>query len=308
MSTNPAMSNTGIEIVEVGPRDGLQNEAQPIDVATRVELVSRLQAAGLRTIEVGAFVRADRVPQMGGSDEVLRQTASLDLDERICLVPNVKGLERAREAGLRHAAVFIAVSETFNQRNSNCSVAEGLAMSGEVVEQATAEGMRVRGYVSTVAGCPYEGKTNVADVVRVAAALYRSGCYEISLGDTIGVGTPRQVATIVRAVAGEVPVEAIAFHGHDTYGMGIANALAAMEQGVRRIDASVGGLGGCPFGGPNAKGNLATEDLVYALGTEGLRYPVDLSALVETSWWLSAFTGHDPRASVAHALRNRPLH
>lgn len=298
---------TGVDIVEVGPRDGLQNESQPIDVATRVALVSRLQAAGLRTIEVGAFVRADRVPQMASSDEVLQQTATLDIDERICLVPNVKGLDRAREAGLRHAAVFIAVSETFNQRNSNCSVAEGLAMSQQVIERAIGNGMKVRGYVSTVAGCPYEGATQVADVVRVAAALYRSGCYEISLGDTIGVGTPRQVRDIVRAVAGEVPVSALAFHGHDTYGMGIANALVAIDEGVRRIDASVGGLGGCPFGGPNAKGNLATEDLVYALGNDGLERPIDLMALVETSWWLSAYTGHEPRASVAHALRNRPL-
>lgn len=297
----------GVDIVEVGPRDGLQNESQPIDVATRVELVTRLQAAGLRTIEVGAFVRADRVPQMAGSDEVLQQTASLDIDQRICLVPNVKGLDRARQAGLLHAAVFIAVSETFNQRNSNCSVAEGLAISQQVIEQAIAEGMHVRGYVSTVAGCPYEGATRVADVVRVAAALHRAGCYEISLGDTIGVGTPRQVREIVRAVAGEVPVSALAFHGHDTYGMGIANALAAIDEGVRRIDASVGGLGGCPFGGPNAKGNLATEDLVYALGAEGLARPIDLMSLVTTSWWLSTFTGHDPRASVAHALRNRPL-
>ena len=297
----------GVDIVEVGPRDGLQNESQPIAVATRVELVTRLQAAGLRTIEVGAFVRADRVPQMAGSDEVLQQTASLDIDQRICLVPNVKGLGRAREAGLRHAAVFVAVSETFNQRNSNCSVAEGLAQSQQVVEQAVAEGMQVRGYVSTVAGCPYEGATNVADVVRVAAALHRAGCYEISLGDTIGVGTPRQVREIVRAVASEVPVSALAFHGHDTYGMGIANALAAIDEGVRRIDASVGGLGGCPFGGPNAKGNLATEDLVYALGNEGLARPIDLMSLVNTSWWLSTFTGHDPRASVTHALRNRPL-
>jgi hydroxymethylglutaryl-CoA lyase len=144
-------------------------------------------------------------------------------------------------------------------------------------------------------------------VVRVAKELHRHGCYEISLGDTIGVGTPRQIAAIVRAVSGEVPVEALAFHGHDTYGMGIANALTAIEVGVRRIDASVGGLGGCPFGGPNAKGNLATEDLVYALGSEGLARSIDLMALVDTSWWLSAFTGHDPRASVAHALRNRPL-
>jgi hydroxymethylglutaryl-CoA lyase len=297
----------GVEIVEVGPRDGLQNESQMIDVPTRVELIRRLRTAGLRTIETGAFVRADRVPQMAGSDEVFRATDSFDIDERICLVPNVKGLERAREVGLQNAAVFVAVSETFNQRNSNCSVADGLAMSREVIERATADAMLVRGYVSTVAGCPYEGATAVADVVRVARELYRFGCYEISLGDTIGVGTPRQIAALVRAVAGEVPIEALAFHGHDTYGMGIANAISAIECGVRRIDASVGGLGGCPFGGPNAKGNLATEDLVYALGAEGLLAPIDLALLVETSWWLSSFTGHDPRASVAHALRNKSL-
>ena len=293
-----------VEIVEVGPRDGLQNESAGLSVDDRVALIGRLGAAGLKTIEVGAFVRADRVPQMAGSDEVFEKTGDLGFNQRICLVPNARGLEAARAVGVRDVAVFVATSETFNQRNSNCSVDEGLAHAEVVVSESKRDGLNVRGYVSTIAGCPYEGQTSVREVVRVAERLFAMGCDEISLGDTIGVGRPQQIGAIVDAVSGAVPVERLAFHGHDTYGMGVANALAAIDRGVRRVDASVGGLGGCPFGGPRAKGNLATEDLVYALGESEFRFPLSLSSIIDTAWWLSEKVGHEPRSAVARAGRS----
>lgn len=292
-----------VEIVEVGPRDGLQNESVTLSVDDRVELIGRLGAAGLKTIEVGAFVRIDRVPQMAGSDLVFEKTGNLGFNQRICLVPNARGLEAARVAGVQDVAVFVATSETFNQRNSNCSVDEGLSHAEVVVNSSKRDGLNVRGYVSTIAGCPYEGKTSVAEVVRVAERLFEMGCDEISLGDTIGIGRPQQIGAIVEAVSGVVPIDRLAFHGHDTYGMGVANALAAIDRGVRRIDASVGGLGGCPFGGPRAKGNLATEDLVYALGESEFRFPLNLTAIIDAAWWLSEKVGHDPRSAVALAGR-----
>ncbi len=295
---------TAVEIVEVGPRDGLQNESVGLSVDDRVELISRLGAAGLKTIEVGAFVRADRVPQMAGSDVVFERTRNLGFSQRICLVPNARGLNSARAVGVKDVAVFVATSETFNQRNSNCSIDEGLAHAEVVTSESKRDGLTVRGYVSTIAGCPYEGQTSVAEVVRVAERLFEMGCDEISLGDTIGVGRPQQIVSIIDAVSGVVPVERLAFHGHDTYGMGVANALAAIGRGVCRIDASVGGLGGCPFGGPRAKGNLATEDIVYALGESEFRTPLSLSAIIDTAWWLSEKVGHEPRSAVSRAGRS----
>ncbi|MFM8867571.1 MAG: hydroxymethylglutaryl-CoA lyase [Ilumatobacteraceae bacterium] len=292
-----------VEIVEVGPRDGLQNESVPVSVSDRVDLIRRLGQVGVKSVEVGAFVRTDRVPQMAGSDEVFAGTAGMGFDQRICLVPNSRGLESARRAGVQDVAVFVATSETFNLKNSNCSVDDGLDLAAAVIRESKQEGRTVRGYVSTIAGCPYEGSIDIAQVVRVAERLHSMGCDEISLGDTIGVGRPAQISSIIDAVSGVVPTNRLAFHGHDTYGMGVANALAAIERGVRRIDASVGGLGGCPFGGPRAKGNLATEDLVYALGEDAFAHPFSLSGLIDTAWWLSEKVGHEPRSAVARAGR-----
>jgi isopropylmalate/homocitrate/citramalate synthase len=205
--------------------------------------------------------------------------------------------------GVQDVAVFVATSETFNLKNSNCSVDDGLELAASVIRESRQEGRTVRGYVSTIAGCPYEGNIDIKQVVRVAERLHSLGCSEISLGDTIGVGRPAQISSIVDAVSGVVPIDRLAFHGHDTYGMGVVNALAAIDRGVRRIDASVGGLGGCPFGGPRAKGNLATEDLVYALGEDALAHPISLPGLIDTAWWLSERVGHDPRSAVARAGR-----
>jgi len=291
-----------IEIIEVGPRDGLQNESRVLSPDLRVELISRLVKAGLSSIEVGSFVKHDVIPQMAGTAEVFRGTSDLGISQRICLVPNLRGLEDALQAGVRHIAVFVAASESFNLANTNCSIEDGLRNAHDVAEAALEAGINVRGYVSTIAGCPYEGHVSLDKVVRVAKMLDSFGCYEISLGDTIGVGNPSEISRVLRAVADEVSVKKIAFHGHDTFGMGVANALSAVNEGVRRIDSSVGGLGGCPFGGPNAKGNIATEDIVYAMGVENIVGDIDLNSLVEISWWLSGYTGHEPRSLVAHAL------
>lgn len=292
-----------VRIVEVGPRDGLQNEARHLSVDDRVELVRRLSAAGLSSIEVGSFVRADRIPQMAGSSEVFERVRSLDGLRPLMLAPNEKGLEMARDAGVPRVAVFIAASSGFNQRNINRTTSEGLADARRVCDLAREYGMSVRGYVSTIAGCPYEGDVAIDDVVEVTSALVAMGCDEVSLGDTIGVGTPARMRQVVRAVSGVVDVDRLAIHAHDTYGMGVVNALAAMSEGVRTIDASAGGLGGCPFAGPGAKGNVATEDILYALTGEDVEGSPNLDAVIATSWWLADLTGHEPRSLVAHARR-----
>jgi hydroxymethylglutaryl-CoA lyase len=221
----------------------------------------------------------------------------------IALVPNERGLTGAIAAGVSEVAVFVAASEEFNRHNVNRSIAGSLEGFRPVADGALAAGLPVRGYVSTVLGCPYQGDVPVADVVRLVAALFELGCHEVSLGDTIGVGAPAQVRSLVWSLAGEVDVGRLAFHGHDTYGMGVANALAAIDAGIATIDTSAGGLGGCPYAGPRAKGNLATEELVYALDRSGLETGVDLDALVATSWWLAEHLGHAPRSSVAQALK-----
>ncbi len=292
-----------VEIVEVGPRDGLQNERASLPVEARVELVRRLAAAGLRRIEAGAFVSPKWVPQMAASDELFRRLAGLPELAGVrlsALVPNARGLARAREAGVTEIAVFGAASETFSRRNLNASIAESLARFRELVAAARDLGLRVRGYVSCIAGCPYEGDVPTARVVEVAGALYDMGCAEIALGDTIGTGTPRHIARVVRACAGRVPVARLALHLHDTYGQALANALAGLECGVRVLDAAVGGLGGCPYA-PGASGNLATEDLVYMLEGSGVRTGVDLDALVETARWICGRVGRTPTARVTLA-------
>jgi hydroxymethylglutaryl-CoA lyase len=297
---------TPVTIVEVGPRDGLQNEAVPVPTPVKVEFVQRLHAAGVRVMEVTSFVRADRIPQLADAAEVAPAALHLADLRCIALTPNLQGLEAAVQAGLHEVAVFGAASEEFSRRNINRSVAESLEMFRPVVESATARGMRVRGYVSTALGCPFQGEVPLGDVVRIVTALADLGCHEVSVADTVGVGAPGQVRRLVKALAAEVDVARLAFHGHDTFGMGLANAFAAMDAGITTIDTSAGGLGGCPFAGPGAKGNLATEDLVYALERSGVDTGIDLDALVATSWWLSGTLGHPPRSPVATVLR--PAH
>jgi hydroxymethylglutaryl-CoA lyase len=293
-----------VTIVEVGPRDGLQNEATPIATATKLELIARLRAAGLPVIEVTAFVSPKWVPQMADHAELLA-TLMRDADASAprypVLVPNLKGLEAALAAGAREIAVFTAASETFCQKNINCSIQESLERFAPVIERARAAGVAVRGYVSCVVGCPYEGAIAPQAVARVAKALWELGCREISLGDTIGVGTPDTIERMLAAVAAEVPMDRLAGHFHDTYGMAVANVVAAWQMGIATFDASVGGLGGCPYA-PGAAGNVATEALVYLFERMGVATGVALEPLVDTAWWISAQLGRTPNSRVALAL------
>lgn len=289
-----------ITLVEVGPRDGLQNEKQTVEVATKVELIERLAACGFRHVEGGAFVSPKWVPQMAASDEVMATIERAPGVSYPVLTPNMKGYEGARAVKADTVAVFAAASESFSQKNINCSIAESLERFRPIIDAAKADGVRVRGYVSCVLGCPYEGKISPAQVVPVAAALYEMGCYEISLGDTIGVGTPEETKALIRAVAKAVPVKALAGHFHDTYGQALANIWAALEEGVTMFDSSVSGLGGCPYA-KGASGNVASEDVVYSLARSGYETGVDLDALIETSLWISEKLGRKPGSKVALA-------
>ncbi|HMA16687.1 MAG TPA: hydroxymethylglutaryl-CoA lyase, partial [Kiloniellaceae bacterium] len=253
-----------VEIVEVGPRDGLQNEPKSLPAAVKVALIESLAAAGCRVVEAGAFVSPKWVPQMADTAAVLAALKRQPGVRYPVLVPNLKGLERALAAGVEEVAVFGAASETFTQRNINCSIAESLERFAPVCDEARAAGLRVRGYVSCVLGCPYEGAVPVARVAEVAASLHAMGCAEVSLGDTIGVGTPLKARAMLEAVAARVPLERLAVHFHDTYGQALANILACLELGVATVDAAVAGLGGCPYA-KGASGNVATEDVVYML-------------------------------------------
>jgi hydroxymethylglutaryl-CoA lyase len=289
-----------VRIVEVGPRDGLQNEKTPIATAEKIALVERLAATGLGTVEATAFVSPKWVPQMADAAEVYAGVAKREGVRYPVLVPNGQGYERARAVGVQEIAVFGAASEAFSQRNINASIAESLARFAPVIEAARADGVAVRGYVSTVLGCPYQGEVPVADVVRVAQALHTMGCYEISLGDTIGVGTPRKARAMLEAVAGAVPMAALAVHFHDTYGMAVANVAACLEAGVRVVDAAVAGTGGCPYA-RGASGNVASEDIVYLLDGMGFSHGVDLDALIATGRWLAALLGREPNSKVSRA-------
>jgi hydroxymethylglutaryl-CoA lyase len=289
-----------ITIVEVGPRDGLQNEKAIVDVATKVALVERLAAACLMTVEAGAFVSPKWVPQMAATEEVMARIARRPGVSYPVLTPNMKGYEGARAAKADTVAVFGAASESFSQKNINCSIAESLDRFRPVIEAAKADGVRARGYVSCVLGCPYEGDVPLKNVVRVAKALHEMGCYEISLGDTIGVGTPEETRAMIRAVANEVPVKALAGHYHDTYGQALSNIWASIEEGVTVFDASVSGLGGCPYA-KGASGNVATEDVVYSLHRSGLETGADLDALVDISRWISGELGRKPGGKVTLA-------
>jgi hydroxymethylglutaryl-CoA lyase len=290
-----------VTIVEVGPRDGLQNEPGSVPTATKVAFIDRLARTGLKVVEATSFVSARWVPQLADASEVLAAIDRVPGVRYPVLVPNERGLDRALEAGVDEVAVFAAASEAFSRRNLGRSIADSLDMFAPVVRRATSEGLRVRGYVSMVCGCPDQGEVPVEDVLRVTTALLDLGCAEISLGDTIGVGTPGQVQALLSTMAGEVDITRLAVHLHDTYGQGLANTLAAFEVGVTVADTSAGGLGGCPYA-PGAKGNLATEDLVYALHGSGVSTGVDLDALVETTAWMADQLGRPPASRVAEAL------
>jgi hydroxymethylglutaryl-CoA lyase len=295
-----------VRIVEVGPRDGLQNEKAPVSVEGRVAFIEALLAAGLHTVEVGAFVSPKAIPQMAGSDEVLRRVSQLGGGEFHVLVPNEKGYEAARAAGAKVIAVFGSASEGFSRANINCSVAESIERFKPVIARARADGVKVRGYISCVLGCPYDGEIKPQAVVDVAKILWDLGCYEVSLGDTIGVGTPKKARELLRAVAGHVPMAHLAMHFHDTYGQALANLYAGMEEGARVIDSAAGGLGGCPYA-PGATGNVATEDVVYMLEGLGVATGVDMTKLVEATNEISKLIGRAPVSRVAAALNAKRL-
>lgn len=295
------MTAPQVRIVEVGPRDGLQNEKTLVPTATKIELIERLARAGLRSIEATAFVSPKWVPQMADQAEVLRGLARQPGVDYPVLTPNLKGYEAALAAGAREVAVFAAASEGFSRRNINCSIAESIERFQPVFEAARRDGVRVRGYVSCVVACPYDGPIAPAMVAAVAAELFERGCYEVSLGDTIGTGTPASVLRMLEAVTGRLPLGALAGHFHDTYGMAVANVHAAYQFGLRAFDSSVAGLGGCPYA-QGASGNVATEDLVYLLHGLGATTGIDLDAVVQVAGWISAALDRAPNSRVARAL------
>jgi len=301
-TSKPAGARAPVRLVEVGPRDGLQNEPANLSLDVKRELIERLAGAGLREIEAGAFVSPQRIPQMADSGPLLRLLRAEP--ERLAgvrlpvLTPNLQGYTAAVAAGADRVAVFAAASETFSQKNINCSIAESLRRFEPVLAAARAARIGVRGYLSCVVACPYEGPIAPAKVATLAAELLNMGCSEISLGDTIGVGTPGSVRPLLEAVARVVPLKQLAGHFHDTYGMAVANCYAAYEFGVRTFDASVAGLGGCPYA-PGASGNVATEDLVYLFEGLGASTGVDLDALVECGSWICAQLGRPSSSRVA---------
>ena len=294
------MSDT-VRIFEMGPRDGLQNEKTPVSVADRIAFIEALLDAGLHVIEVGAFVSPKAIPKMANSDQVLRGISHRRDGEFEVLVPNEKGYEAAKAAGANEIAVFAAASESFSRANINCSIAESIERFKPVMSRAKADGIRVRGYVSCVLGCPYEGEIKPQAVVDVSKALWDLGCYEVSLGDTIGVGTPVKTRQLLRAVAGAMPMTNIAMHFHDTYGQALANLYAGMEEGARTIDSAAGGLGGCPYA-PGATGNVATEDVVYMLEGMGIKTGVDMTKLLAATNQITSLIGRTPVSRVASAL------
>jgi hydroxymethylglutaryl-CoA lyase len=293
------MSDT-IRIIEMGARDGLQNEKTPVSAANRIAFIRKLLDAGLHTIEVGAFVSPKAIPQMVGSDEVLRAVNDLPGEFHV-LVPNEKGYESARACGARVVSIFTAASEGFTRANINCSIAESIERFKPVMARAKADGVKVRGYISTVLGCPFDGEVKPKAVADVAKTLWDLGCYEISLGDTIGVGTPTKAKEMLRAVGDHVPMDKLAMHFHDTYGQALANLYAGMEEGVSVIDSAAGGLGGCPFA-PGATGNVATEDVVYMLEGMGIRTGVDMGKLLAATNEITGLIGRTPASRVANAL------
>ncbi|VAV90960.1 Hydroxymethylglutaryl-CoA lyase [hydrothermal vent metagenome] len=295
---------SNIRLYEVGPRDGLQNEAKTVPTAIKVALIERLAAAGLTKIEAASFVSPKWVPQMAGSADVMTGLKRASGVDYLVLTPNIKGFEAAIAAGAGEVAIFGAASESFSQKNINCSIAESLDRFRPVMDRAAEENIAVRGYVSCVVGCPYEGAIDPGVVADVAREMIRMGCYEVSLGDTIGVGTPKDIRDMLAVVMDQVPVSSLALHCHDTYGQGLANILAGLEMGISVIDSSVAGLGGCPYA-KGASGNVATEDVLYMLNGMGLNTGVDLDRIVEAAWYISDFLGRPPASKVAIARQNK---
>lgn len=290
-----------ISVVEVGPRDGLQNEAVSLPTDVRVEFIRRLVAAGLRRVEVGSFVSPRRVPQMAGTAEIVRQLPTGLHCQYSVLVPNEQGMQTAVDLPIQEVAVFASASETFSRHNINCSIHESIERFVPVMRMAAERSIPVRGYVSCVLGCPYEGKVPVTSVVEVSQKLAALGCHELSLGDTIGLGTPREAREMVKAVASELPMETLAVHFHDTRGQALANILSCIEAGVRTVDSSVAGLGGCPYA-PGASGNVSTEDLVYMLDGLGLETGVNVAAAAAAGVFISHQLGRLTQSKVATTL------
>jgi hydroxymethylglutaryl-CoA lyase len=290
-----------IRIVEVGPRDGLQNEASVVKLTTKMALVEMLADAGMKMVEAGSFVSPRWVPQMADSGEVFRQMRRVPGVVYPALVPNLKGFEAAMDAGVTEVAVFVSASEGFSERNIACSRQESLNRLGPVMEAASARGVAVRGYVSCVIACPFDGPVAPAEVAAMAARLVEMGCYEVSLGDTIGVGTAGNVRAVIAEAAAAVGEKKIAMHFHDTYGQGVANVLASLDAGITAFDASVGGLGGCPFA-PGATGNVATEDVLFLLHGLGLETGIDLAAVAKIGAWISDKLGRPNMSRAGNAM------
>jgi len=290
-----------VRIVEVGPRDGLQNEKQEVSTDIKLELIERLADAGLPAVEATAFVSPKWIPQMADHTEVLERIRRKPGVDYPVLTPNLKGFEAARAAGATEVAIFGAASEAFSKKNINCSIAESLERFGPIADAARAANIKVRGYISCVVGCPYEGEIDPDKVAEVAEALFHMGCYEISLGDTIGVGTPAKTQRMIKACAHRVPIEQLAGHYHDTYGQALANIYASLELGVATFDSSVAGLGGCPYAA-GASGNVATEDVVYLLDGMGVETGIDLDRVVAIGQWICGVLGKDPSTKAGRAI------
>jgi hydroxymethylglutaryl-CoA lyase len=290
-----------VKIVEVGPRDGLQNEPGQVSTDVKVELIERLAGAGLPAVEATAFVSPKWIPQMADHTEVMERIRRKPGVSYPVLTPNLKGFEAARAAGATDVAIFGAASEAFSKKNINCSIAESLERFEPIALESRKSNIRVRGYVSCVLGCPYEGEIKPDKVAEVAGALYEMGCYEVSLGDTIGTGTPGKTKAMIEACARRVPLERLAGHYHDTYGQALANIYASLEMGVATFDASVAGLGGCPYAA-GASGNVATEDVIYMLNGLGVRTGVDLDQLVEIGQWICGLLNRKPASKAALAI------
>ncbi|KAI3433464.1 hypothetical protein D9Q98_003277 [Chlorella vulgaris] len=292
---------SSVTIVEVGPRDGLQNEAQKVPTDVKVQLIDQLTEAGLPVIESTSFVSPKWVPQLADAADVLARIQQRPGVRYPVLAPNMKGFENALKAGAKEVAIFTAASEAFNRKNLNCSVDDSLRKFDDIMAAAKQEAVAVRGYVSCVVGCPYQGEVLPADAARVAGALYDMGCYEVSMGDTVGVGTPSSVAAMFEACKQRVPVDRLAAHMHDTYGQGLANILASLQMGISVVDSSVAGLGGCPYA-KGATGNVATEDVVYMLTGFGIRHGVDMDRLLDASHFICQALGKRNNSRAADAL------
>ncbi len=303
MNASSGHGDDFVKIVEVGPRDGLQNEPYTVPTSLKLDLIDRLGTTGLKVIESTSFVSDRAIPQMADAEDVISSLKRRPGVRYPALVPNERGYERARSVGVDEIALFTAASEAFNRRNINCSIEESLRRFAPVLAHARRDGVRVRGYVSTVLGCPYQGEVPVGDVVRVAEALFEAGCEEISLGDTIGVGTPRKAGEMLTAVSQSIPLPQLAVHFHDTYGQALANIITCLEIGVRVVDTAVAGLGGCPYA-RGATGNVASEDVVYMLQGVGMETGIDLNALARTGDWIAGELSR-PRSRAGQAVLKR---